>query len=338
MQRSSEPVLPLENYFEGTFQSNPKLKARNAMTLLISKKSQSKYNVNILWNEREFKNLEASVVKGNLHIPTSEGTVIFKPVLNGILQISNLNNAYDVHNRLLKTSNKAIKIPSSIVGHWTQDGKYSNSGMHTFTYLEDGRYFQTNRDSRSPIRREGTYRVEDEKVYYSPICGEEVYDSIVLNQSHLSTEYHGVTYLKTVNSEALSKLVMAQYDVQEENKKLSHKLTSNIFSKDMVYKVDGITKVNGVLVYATLNFKNNGHFDVYTYEDFRESVSNNVSGNLNGHSFFPTRYKGKYHIEIENGKESIVLESDDGSIVKTLALYDGRETVCFDGNEVVLKR
>ena len=348
MLRSSEPIASLENYFEGTFQTKPELKARNAMTLLISKKSQTTYSVDILWNEREFKNLEASVKGGILYIPTSEGTLQFKPVINGILQISNLGGAYDVHARLLKTSNKPTKIANSLVGTWMQHGKYDYSKTHLFIYSEDGRYIQVNKPTRSPIGRAGEYRVEDEKIYYNPICGEANYDTFSLNQSHLSTNYHDITFLKSVNSRALTKLVMAQIDNREERQKQSYKLIpfsgkkdTFLFAKEMFYEIEDETQSDGLYLTARLVFKRNGELTAYIYEDYSSSFSN-----VSHVPSLAIEYKGKYYIKIKNGKEYIVIKSvgyvsigsSESSINKTLPLYDGRRTICYDDKEIPLSR
>ena len=317
-ERLSEPLMISTDPFIGKFQAHSTYNSSNAISLNIFHKSSDNYNVDIFWNNTTFFNNNAVQKDGLLHVTTELGILVFQPVINGIKKINRLENGkFNFPERILRTSQDPTPIPSNLVGNWVQSDHYSiPEKFRYFTFLENGRFFHTNRALGVNIGREGTYRKENDRIYLKPRCGgKEVIDTFRLNEAHYSPESYGTTaFVKIKNSSALSSVWYALQQYEE------------TYKKREVGLIPAPAKEGKFLFATEKSYRNPGIINMHFYN--------------NGTMF--TSYPGSsgiihndYYIEANQGVEKIILlKSSTNPITtsdsKSLALYDGRRTICSD--------
>jgi hypothetical protein len=315
--RYSEPLMILGDPFIGKFHAHETYKSYNVISLNIEKKSSDSYSVDIFWNDEVYLSNNATKVKGLLHVNSEFGTVIFKPVINGIQKTNILeNNLFNFPKRILRTSQNPIKKEKTIKGRWIQSIHYSLSDENRyFTFLNNGKFFNYKGDYNVNIGREGTYREEGEKIYFKSRCGkEELFDTVNFNQEHYTPKSYKTSFVKVPNSEMLSSVWYALKQYAIEDKKRNIKLIPDpahtgkfLFEKERKYSNVGS---------MTLTFQANGEAFAYNY-------------------YMIIYYD--YYIEKTKDGEQIVMFKNPDKLIETasgstLNLYDGRRTACYNNS------
>ena len=315
--RYSEPLMISGDPFIGKFHAHETYKSSNVISLNINKQDSGNYNVDIFWNDKVYLNNNARKVKGLLHVNTELGTLIFKPVINGIQKINTLENKlFSFPKRILRTSQNPVQKQKTVKGRWIQSIHYSISEKNRyFTFLDNGKFFNYKGDYNVNIGREGTYREEGNKIYFKSRCGKkELFDTVNFNQEHYSPESYKTSFVKIPNSEALSSVWYALKQYANEDKKRAIKLIPDpehtgkfLFEKEREYSNIGS---------MTLTFQPNGEALAYNYYMFIH------------YDYYVEKTKDGEHIVLFKNPNKVA-QTASGS---TLNLYDGRRTACYDNS------
>ena len=315
--RYAEPLMIATDPFIGKFHAHETYKSYNAISLNIKKQDSDSYTVDIFWNDEVYLNNNATKANGLLQVNTELGTLVFKPVINGIQKTNILeNNLFNFPKRILRTSQNSAKKEKTIKGRWIQSINYSIPEENRyFTFLDNGKFFNYKGDYNVKIGREGTYREEENKIYFKSRCGKkELFDTVNFNEENYTPKSYKTAFVKVPNSEALSSVWYALEQYADEDKKRAIKLISDpahagkfLFKKERKYSNIGA---------MTLTLQPNGEALAYNY------------------AFF-IHYD--YYIEKTEDGEQIVLFSNPNKVeqtvsASTLALYDGRRTACYEDN------
>ncbi|MEE9355811.1 MAG: hypothetical protein V3U75_09510 [Methylococcaceae bacterium] len=301
MKRFSEPTLIAGDPFLGKFQAYPNDSNNDALSLTIYKKDGN-YIVDILLNKKNYKNNRATTANGFLYIPTSQGELIYKPVINGIQGSS--NKKFGLNRRLSRTSQKTTPSTTTLIGRWVQGDSVSGKKRY-FTFLKDGRFFHKNKKYGFNIGRAGTYEQNENKITLQPLCGKKVTDTIEFDELHYTPSSYGTTFIKIKDSQLLSSFWAAIEDFGENQKRQNIKIVPHPQFKDKFLFANKHTYNDTGFV--NLEFETNGKVHLYI-----------------GFSFFHT-----YYIEKSKEKEFIILLRE-GEIFKTLPFYNARSTICYD--------
>lgn len=309
IKRYSEPLVVKNNPYRGTFQAYPTSSSPNAMSINSVRKSSNNYTITIFWNHEIYKNMQGTVKKGLLYIPTSAGTLIFKPVINGLIQVSSLKNkAYNLYGRVLKVSDTPTLNSKNIVGRWIS-GEYQRT--NAFTFFKNGHYLYENGKYGSSIGREGSYKIHGNKITFTPICGKKYTDIFTLNQQHFSPKSYGRSFVKIQKSDAIIKLKNALKDYTFNETKKAYPLKAHP------------TLAGKFLMQKKQEYDNSGLINILLYNDGKALLTSTTS-------MLSLSYN--YYIESNTqGKETVIItDKSNKNIIKKLSLYEGRETICYD--------
>lgn len=314
--RYSEPLMISTDPFIGKFQAHETYRSRNAMSLNIFHKGVNNYEVDIFWNNSYFLKNKAQKINDNLHVTTKYGVLIFKPIINGIQKINILkDNAFNFKERILRTSQDPMTIAPNLIGSWVQSVHYSiPEKFRYFTFLEDGRYIHRNSGISVNIGHEGTYRKENDKIYFKSLCSSKEYvETIKFNEAHFNSSSYGTAaFVKIKQSSVLNSFYYALKQYKNTYKKREIGLIPSpkkqgafLFAAESVYKNLGI---------VNMHFSPDG--TMFTYYPTSQGIIYN-----------------DYYIETAQGVEKIVLlKSSTNPLIssnsKPLKLYNGRRTIC----------
>ncbi len=202
--RYSEPLNFSGDPFIGKFQITPGPKSLN-----IAKKDANHYEVTTYHDSIKSETYLATLKDGHLHTPIDSRTLIIKPVIEGVRMVSRSDfktlheSNFYTPRRLLRVSKDGSMKKPSLLGNWVIHDPYGNN-FHHITFLDNGLYFHRNPAYENKIPIEGTYRKEGNIIYFDQIGGDEVFESMELNEAHLSLNSYGDAFAKIHNSHALA--------------------------------------------------------------------------------------------------------------------------------------
>jgi len=206
--RYSEPLIVSSDPFVGKFQITPTTKS-----VIIAKKGKDNYDVTIYHKSIKSVKYSATLKNGHLHVPIDSKTLTIKPVLNGIRMVnkSDFDSLFESGNfftlrRMLKISKDSSMKKPSLLGNWFIDDEYAygRASKTHITFLDNGLYFHRNPAYENKIPTEGTYRREGNIIYFDQIGGDEIFESMEINEMHLSLNSYGQAFGKIPNSHALA--------------------------------------------------------------------------------------------------------------------------------------